>query len=221
MTTGEKIRMLRKQMGLTQDDLASYADTKKQTIHKYETGIIQNIPASKIKLLAERLNTTPAFLMGWDEKRAGIDFNNTDNTPSNITPINNDIQIINIPVIGRVAAGLNCFVEDNILDYEPVIANEISHSEKYAFLKVIGDSMYPEMKEGDLVLVRCQASVDSGEYAVVIIDDEDGVVKRVVYDTGYIELQSINPMYPPRRFEDREVLRVRIFGLVQKIVRNY
>ena len=65
-----------------------------------------------------------------------------------------------------------------------------------------------------------QASVDSGSIAVVIVDDEDGVIKRVVYGDDFIELQSINPMYPPRRFEGRDVLRIRVFGLVKEVKRK-
>ena len=69
MDIGEKIKNLRILMKLTQEELADAAGTKKQTIHKYETGIISNIPASKIKLIADKLGTTPAYLMGWvDEK---------------------------------------------------------------------------------------------------------------------------------------------------------
>ena len=67
MTIGEKIKYLRIKANLTQEELAIAANTTKQTIHKYETGIITNIPASKIKALADRLSTTPAFLMGWDD----------------------------------------------------------------------------------------------------------------------------------------------------------
>lgn len=64
---GKKIRDLRIGLGLTQEELAVSCGTKKQTIHKYETGIISNIPASKIKSLADKLQTTPAYLMGWVE----------------------------------------------------------------------------------------------------------------------------------------------------------
>lgn len=67
MDIGKKIKTLRCDMNLTQEELALAAKTTKQTIHKYETGIIENIPASKIKAIADRLNTTPAYLMGWDE----------------------------------------------------------------------------------------------------------------------------------------------------------
>lgn len=67
MTIGERIKRLRCELCLTQDDLALAANTTKQTIHKYETGIIANIPASKIKAIADRLYTTPSYLMGWKE----------------------------------------------------------------------------------------------------------------------------------------------------------
>ena len=66
MTIGEKIKLLRIQSNLTQEELANYANTTKQTIHKYETGIITNIPANKIKAISEKLGTTPAYLMGWE-----------------------------------------------------------------------------------------------------------------------------------------------------------
>ena len=68
MNIGERIKKLRNELGLTQEELAICANTTKQTIHKYETGIITNIPSSKITLIAKKLNTTPAYLMGWEEK---------------------------------------------------------------------------------------------------------------------------------------------------------
>ena len=68
LNIGERIKKLRNELGLTQEDLAACANTTKQTIHKYETGIITNIPSSKITLIANKLNTTPAYLMGWEDK---------------------------------------------------------------------------------------------------------------------------------------------------------
>ena len=67
MTIGEKIRILRTSLNLTQEELADAVGTRKQTIHKYETGVISNIPASKIKSIADKLETTPAYLMGWTD----------------------------------------------------------------------------------------------------------------------------------------------------------
>lgn len=68
MTIGKKIKMLRLEQNLTQEELATAAKTTKQTIHKYETGIVENIPASKIKAIADKLGTTPSNLMGWEDE---------------------------------------------------------------------------------------------------------------------------------------------------------
>ena len=67
MTVGERIRQLRIQNAYNQVDLAAKINVSKQTLYKYEHGIINNIPADKIERIAEILNTTPSYLMGWDE----------------------------------------------------------------------------------------------------------------------------------------------------------
>ncbi len=64
MAIGERIRLLRKQHNLTQDDLAKKIQTTPQNIYKYEKGIITDIPLSKIQLLATALQTSPAYLLG-------------------------------------------------------------------------------------------------------------------------------------------------------------
>lgn len=65
MSTGKRIRKLREDSGITQEDLAKYINSTKQTIYKYENDIITNIPSDKIEKLAEALGTDPSFLMGW------------------------------------------------------------------------------------------------------------------------------------------------------------
>ncbi len=69
MTLGEKIRYLRKARGMTQQELAEKLHTTKQTIGKYEQGIVTNLPLSRIDELAQALSTTPAYLMGWEEDK--------------------------------------------------------------------------------------------------------------------------------------------------------
>lgn len=208
MTTGERIKMLRKEHNLTQEELGAKIGVQKAAIQKYEKGTVKNIKRDSLIKLAKCLDTTPEYLLGWEEP------------PSNIEMID-DPDFVMIPIIGRVAAGISCFAETNIVDYEPVLRSDVRDGEQYSFLRVVGDSMYPLFMDGDLVLVRCQSSVDSGSYAVVTIDGEDGVIKKIVYGKDFIELQSINPMYPPRRFENEEVLRIRVFGLVREIKRKF
>ena len=68
MTLGEKIFMLRKQHGLTLEDVGNAVGVGKSTVRKWENGIIANMKRDKIQALANILQTTPQFLMGWEEK---------------------------------------------------------------------------------------------------------------------------------------------------------
>ena len=77
--------------------------------------------------------------------------------------------------------------------------------------------MAPLIENGSEILIRKQSSVDSGQIAVVLIDGEDAVVKKVIYGSDWIELQSINPYYPIRRFEGTDISRITILGLVKKV----
>lgn len=68
MTVGQRIKKMRLNKNMTQDELAIKINTTKQTIHKYENGIISNIPSSKISDIAKALDTTPDYLMGWSSE---------------------------------------------------------------------------------------------------------------------------------------------------------
>lgn len=54
-----------------------------------------------------------------------------------------------------------------------------------------------------------------------LLDGDEGLIKKVVYGDDWIELHSINPYYPPRRFEGEEVLRIRVVGLVKGVFRSF
>lgn len=68
MTLGEKIFTLRKQHGLTLEDVGNAVGVGKSTVRKWENGTIANMKRDKIQALAKALHTTPQFLMGWEEK---------------------------------------------------------------------------------------------------------------------------------------------------------
>jgi len=63
---GDRIRQLREAKKLTQEELARLLDTKRQTISKYEKGIVTNIPSDRIEAMARILDTTPEYILGWD-----------------------------------------------------------------------------------------------------------------------------------------------------------
>lgn len=71
MGTGENIKRRRHELDMTLEDVASQMGISRQTLSRYETGVICNIPSDRIEKLAQILKTTPAYLMGWDEMYNG------------------------------------------------------------------------------------------------------------------------------------------------------
>ena len=125
-----------------------------------------------------------------------------------------------IPVLESVSAGLGAIAINDIIDYQPIYFNHPAEAKDHICLKVKGDSMYPKIEEGDVILIKKQDSVDSGSLAVVLLDGEEGLVKRIEYGEDWIELHSINPMYKTMRFDGPDVLRLRVVGLVKKIIKS-
>ena len=68
MSIGERIREIRKEQGLSIDDLAYKLGKNRTTIYRYENGDIENLPLGILDSLANALNTSPAHLMGWDSQ---------------------------------------------------------------------------------------------------------------------------------------------------------
>lgn len=68
LTKGDRIHFLRTQKKLTMEELGKKIGVGKGTIKKYENGVIENIPSDKIEALAEALDSTPAYIMGWEEE---------------------------------------------------------------------------------------------------------------------------------------------------------
>lgn len=198
MRIGDRIKSLRKELKMSQTDLATKIGTTKQNIYKYENGIITNIPSDKIELLAQTLNTTPAHLMGWDVKESILSI-------PNVTPLPDTKKV---PLLGKIACGSPITAEENVEDYVDV--PEFTHAD-FA-LTCQGDSMIgARILDGDIVYIRLQPEVENGEIAAVLIDGE-ATLKRVYYQKGKIILQPENNNYPPLIYEKDEILDVRILG---------
>ena len=185
---------------------------KKAAVQKYEKGTVKNIKYDTLMLLAEIFGTSVEYIVSGG-----------DVLPENMRPAVIE-DAVRIPVLANVSAGMGCHADsfaDNAVSYETVSADTLTSDGDYVYMRVTGDSMYPVFMEGDLALVRVQSSVDSGSYAVVIIDNDNGVIKKMVYGDDYIELHSINPMYPTRQFTGAAVMRIRVFGLVKECRRKF
>ena len=217
MTIGEKIKLLRTQNNLTQEELANYANTTKQTIHKYETGIITNIPAIKIKAISEKLCTTPAYLMGWEDKQ-----NNDNSLPQpTITE-----STTTFPVIGDIAAGYDFpAYEDWAGDTIEIPDTYLKGHDKSKFfvLRVKGNSMFPMYHDGDKVLILKQSTLNySGEIGAILYNDDCGTLKKVEYKEGedWLNLIPINPNYEPVRIEGEALEHCRVLGVPRLLIRE-
>lgn len=73
MTKGQRIKKLREAKGYTQEELAKRLNTSKQAIGKYEKEIVTNIPSDRLEAMALILDTTPEYILGWDEKYNAVE----------------------------------------------------------------------------------------------------------------------------------------------------
>lgn len=203
MTIGEKIKKLRKASDLTLDELAAATNTTKQTIYKYESGIISNIPASKIKAIADKLNTTPAYLMGWEDEPQAV---TSDLSRYGVMPITTK----RIPLLGDIACGKPIFADEDRELYVEV-GTDINAD---FCLRAKGDSMInARIYDGDIVFIRKQNAVDNGEIAAVVIEDA-ATLKRVYYDRerNILQLMAENTDYPPQIYSGAELDEINILG---------
>lgn len=129
-----------------------------------------------------------------------------------------DSKYIKIPVLGYVAAGMPGDAVENIIDWEEIPA-EMARGGEYFGLIINGDSMEPRMCKGDIVIVRKQSDIDSGDIAIVIVNGDNGTCKKVVKHENGLSLISFNPAYSPMFYTWQEVesLPVAINGKVVEL----
>lgn len=129
-------------------------------------------------------------------------------------------NIFMIPIYENASAGFGAMAIDMVVDYTPLFFTSAKEAEETICIVVRGDSMFPKIEDGDLIQVHKQSSVDSGQVAVVLVDGEEAFVKKIVYGETWIELHSFNPMYKTIRFNGAETQRVRILGVVKKVIKE-
>ena len=198
MTTGERIKFRRKEIGFSAEKVADIIGVSPATIYRYEKGDIEKVPGDVLFSIAKALHTTPAYLMGWEEAPESI-------SADNIVPIP---KMAKIPLLGNIACGDPITAEEN-LDGFVSAPEEISAD--FA-LRCKGDSMIgARILDGDIVLIRQQPDVEDGEIAAVLIDNE-ATLKRVHKKAGCLILNPANPAYEPIIIAGEELNDVRIIG---------
>lgn len=203
-TLGKILRDARLAMGLTQSDVAKQVGVTFQNISSWERG--------KSKIDIESLSTLCNL---YDISITGV-LTTSDSTydPEFGVPTHG----IKIPVLGSVAAGIPIEAVEDILDYEDITLELASTGEFFA-LKIKGQSMEPRIMDGDVVVVRRQTDVDSGDVAVVLVNGDEATVKKVRKQKNGLSLIPSNPSYDIIFFTPQEVeaLPVRIIGKVVEL----
>lgn len=202
MTLGDRIKKRREQLGLSQLQLAGMIGVQEATVSRYESGVIQNPPQSKLRALAIALKVDSNYLMNWDDH---------DTLPDNILPIKRRM----IPVLGNVAAGVPIWADE---EYDEYIDDNGTLEADFA-LRVKGDSMSPLIEDGDFVYVKRQPEVRDGQIAVVL--DSDSATLKYFYNHGIgVQLVSHNPDYPPMLYSGSAANDLTILGLAVSYKRS-
>lgn len=204
-----RIKKKREELNISQDELAIKLGYKsRSSINKIEMGK-SDIPQSKIKAFADALNTTPSYLMGWDDDFVEkTSYNSTESTKG-----------FKIPVLGKVVAGIPIEAVQDIIDYEE-ISKEMAKTGDFFALQVSGKSMEPRMQEGDVVIVKKQPDIESGDIAIVLINGCDATIKKVIkQDNGLLLIANNQDVYQPKFYSanDIESLPVTIIGKVVEL----
>ena len=195
-----RIKERRLALNLTQEELAQRLGLQKSAIAKYESGRVENIKRSVLAKMAEILECSPTYLMGWDDEQPFAP------SYSNIFPL----QRKRVPLLGEIACG------------EPIFCNEGRESYIAAgtdikadfCLKARGDSMIgARILDGDVVFIQRDVELVSGQIYAVAIDDE-ATLKRVYYDEATQELRLLaeNPKYPTMVYTGEKLDHVHILG---------
>lgn len=176
-----------------------------QTIFKYENEIVTNIPLDKIEKIATALQTTPAYLMGWEGQDNALDGGKK-------------TKGVWIPVLGKVQAGVPMEAIEDIIDYEEIDADMAKNGDYFA-LQIKGASMEPRFVEGDVVIVRKQPIVENGDIAVVMVNGDEATIKKFYRESNGIKLIPTNPAYDIMFYTPYEVdnLPVTILGKVVEL----
>lgn len=190
----------RKEIGFSAEKVAERLGVSPATIYRYEKGDIEKVPVDSLAELAKILQTTPAYLMGWEEQPTPA--------PSPIPPGFSPMpEMVQVPLIGTIACGTPITAEQNI---EQMVCVPSRWHATFT-LTCKGQSMEPRIHDGDLVAIRSQAEVENGAIAAVRIGEE-ATLKRVYLHPSFIELRPENPAFESIILSREEMNSVTIEG---------
>ena len=178
-----KLRAKRLENNLSLQEVADKLGVSKVTVSRYETLDITNIPSDKIEGMAKLYNTTPAFLMGWENKKE-------EKSNLNIDTINTDY--IMIPLYESISAGYGAS-NSEFIKMIPVFGLK-KNGTTYFAVKVEGDSMEPKIPNGSTIIIKKDIAIEVGEIGAFNLNNENFVKQKKLVKDKLI-LHSFNLAY--------------------------
>lgn len=194
MNIGALIKKLRTEHGFSQEELGAMLGVQRAAVQKWESGAVKNLKRDTLKKLSEIFNVPPSSFIAEDY----MNYDNVISFP----------KMNRIPLVGTIACGSPILASENI-DGEVTVPEEINAD--FA-LRCKGDSMIDaRINNGDIVYIRQQPTVENGEIAAVLIDEE-ATLKRVYLSDNTITLVACNPKYQPFVYTGEQLNQIRILG---------
>lgn len=186
-----RLKELRQARGYTQEDVARSVGLQKAAICKYETGRV-SIPPDTLMILCDLFQVSTDYMLCRDTPAHPL--RKSPAPPQGLFRPAQDV--VGVPLLGRVHAGLPMLADENISEYLPLPASEVCAGE-YFYMEVEGDCMLGAcIPEGALVLVRSQSRVENGQIAVIRLEDEV-LLRKVKWMGGQLVLIPANTRYEP------------------------
>ena len=203
-----RIKSLRLDAGMKQSDLAHQLKVTQTTISNWELGRTEPDYVS-LQRIAQIFGTTVDHIMGGDppEKRS------EPKQPG----------AVRIPVLGSIQAGIPIEAIEDIVDWEEIPPSMCTGGREYFALKVRGDSMWPDIVEGDVVILRKSPSCDNGDICAVYVNGSDATLKQVkLLESGELQLIPRNPAYPSKAYSKIQVetIPITLAGVVVELRRK-
>ena len=189
------LKEIRKARHMTQTEVAKRLNISQAALSGWETGKYEPDSESLIRL-GQLFNVSVDKLIGREDIYTAV---------PNAFPMG---KLYTLPIVGVIRCGAGGMAVQEIEGY----TQSEYDSETHFMLRAYGDSMEPEIRAGDLVIIHMQEEVESGEIAAVMVDKEEGILKKVIRQENALSLVSLNPKYEPRIFVGEDIDRVRILG---------
>lgn len=196
------LKEARKKNNLTQAEVASIIGITQNAYSYWESGKVKMDNASLNKL-ANHYQVSVDYLLGRDpipsQKKRGV----------------------KIPVLGIIPAGMPIEAIEDIIDYEEV-SEELAKTGEFFGLKVKGNSMTPDIKNDDVLIVRKQETFNNNEICVVLVNGYDATVKKLKQESSGIWLIPNNPEFEAQFYPNEKInsLPVKVIGRVIEIRRT-